>query len=340
MLTLGLETSCDETAVCLLKDRKEILSNIIYSSLSHHRRFGGIVPEIATRLHLEVINYVIEAGLRQAKVSYKDIGLICVTQGPGLPGALLVGVSCAKALGLALDIPVIAVNHLIAHIHAVFLEDEEPDYPFIALVVSGGHTCLVYVKDSLTYRLLGQTRDDACGEAFDKAAKILNLGYPGGPVIDKLAKKGNPKRIRFPRAYLGNSLDFSFSGLKTALLYYTEKARSSFKGKFSSTQICDIAASFQEAVVDVLIKKAIDACRSKKASSLVIGGGVSANSRLRERFLQEANLEGIEVYFPNRQLSLDNAAMVASLGYQMYRLGIRSRPDFTAIPGLKIGPIT
>lgn len=324
MNVLGIETSCDETSVSVVKDGRKILSNSVSSSLKFHKKYGGVVPEIASRMQLEIITEVADAAVREAGVSLKDIGLVSVTSGPGLLGSLLVGISFAKAASLSLNIPLLGINHVYSHIYANFLNGEAVQLPFVALVVSGGHTSLFYVRDFQKIEILGQTQDDACGEAFDKVAKILGLGYPGGPLIERLARQGNAKKIKFRCSGTKGQLDFSFSGIKTAVLYLVRHKRLSLAEKR------DIAASFQEIVFDTLIKKSLLACKFKKVNRLVIGGGVAANNRLREKFYEVAQDEGLNCYFPPTELCMDNAAMVAGLGYQLFKKGIRSGLDLTA----------
>ncbi len=323
MLTLGIETSCDETAASVVKDGERILSNVVSSSVHLHRKFGGVVPEIASRYHVEFMGYVLKKALREASVKYKDIDLIAVTQGPGLVGALLVGISFAKALSFALGVPLVGVNHLRAHIYATTMK-AKVKFPFIGVVLSGGHTNIFLVDDFDSLRLLGKTRDDAVGEAFDKVAKILKLGYPGGPVIERLAKRGNVRSIAFPQADLGDSLDFSLSGLKTAVLYYTKEN--------SKVKVADVAASFQETVVDMIVGKVLLGCRKSRLKRVVVGGGVSRNSRLRNKLKRQGAKCGIKVFFPQATLCLDNAAMIAGLGYQLYKRGVSSNLNLTAIP--------
>lgn len=341
MYVLGIETSCDETAAAVVKDGKKIFSNAVSSSLKFHKKYGGVVPEIAFRKQLETITQVVDSAVKEARIKLKDINLISVTNGPGLLGSLLVGISFAKSLSLSLNIPLLGLNHLNSHIYASFLKPQRRIYlPFVALVVSGGHTSLFYVKDFDRIELLGLTLDDACGEAFDKVAKILGLGYPGGPIIEKLAKKGNPRKIKFSCSGTKRPLDFSFSGIKTAVLYYVKKEstvsisqQSTEKRNYGLSDImdygliCDIAASFQESVIDTLIHKSLLACKSKKTKRLVLGGGVVANNRLRERFLEATRKNKIELYFPPKELCLDNAAMVAGLGYQLFKKGYKSDLD-------------
>ncbi|OGX24522.1 MAG: tRNA (adenosine(37)-N6)-threonylcarbamoyltransferase complex transferase subunit TsaD [Omnitrophica WOR_2 bacterium RIFCSPHIGHO2_02_FULL_45_21] len=327
MLSLGIETSCDETAASLVENGRVILSNVIASSLKLHRKHQGIIPEIASRAHIESISLVVEQALKEAGRKIIDIDLVCVTKGPGLIGSLLVGISFARGLSYALKKPLVGVDHLEAHLYASFLSNK-PAMPFMALakrkakplpcrliglVVSGGHTSLFLVKKGFTFKTLGATVDDAAGEAFDKVAKLLNLGYPGGPEIERIAKGGNPKAVKL--SCMGpEGLDFSFSGIKTAVLYKTQDTR-------HKTQNADMAASFQRAVVEALVEKSFSACARHKIKTLVIGGGVAANNYLRNRFNQEADLRNIKVYFPAPALSLDNAAMIAGLGYQLYKHG-------------------
>lgn len=309
MYTLGIETSCDETAAAVT-DNGRVLSNTVTSSVHLHSKYGGVVPEIASRFHLEYINSVLRESLKKAGVGLKDIKLIAVTKEPGLVGSLLVGISMARALSYSLSIPLIEVNHIIAHIYGNLLTHKDISFPLIGIVVSGGHTSIIRMQDVRKWRVLGQTQDDAAGEAFDKVAKILGLGYPGGPVIEKRARLGNPEKIKFPRTYLApDSLDFSFSGIKTSVLYYVRKVKD-----LTPEVINDICAGFQEAVCDMIAHKAVLAARKKKAASLVAGGGVIANKRLRQRLTEEGAKWGIKAYFPPMDLCLDNAAMVSALG--------------------------
>lgn len=325
MYVLGIETSCDETSASLVKDGSRILSNVVASSLNMHKKYGGIVPEIAFRKQLETITAVVDSAVKQARIKLKDIKIISVTKGPGLLGSLLVGISFAKAASYSLGVPLLGVNHLYAHIYSGLFNVKKPKFPFVALVVSGGHTSLFYVKDFAKIRLLGSTQDDACGESFDKVAKILGLGYPGGPLIEKLAKQGNSKKIKFSCSGTKGALDFSFSGIKTAVLYYVKK-----HAILPKELTADIAASFQEAVIDALIKKSVLACKLKKTGHLVVGGGVVANSRLREKLFRETKDKGINTYFPPKELCMDNAAMVAGLGYQLFRKGLSSDLSLSA----------
>lgn len=334
MLVLGIETSCDETAVSLVENGRKILSNVVSSSLHLHKIYGGVVPEIATRYHVELINFVLAEALDKAKARLRDIDMVAVVFGPGLVGALLIGISSAKVLSLCLNIPLVGINHLQAHLYAPLMRKQLPRFPFVGLVVSGGHTNLFYVKDFLNWKIIGRTCDDAAGEAFDKVAKILKLGYPGGPVIERIARKGNSQKIRFPRSYLEkNSLDFSFSGLKTAVLYYVKNNEPASK---RTNEQRDIAAGFQEAVVDILTEKAFKACLLKKVRHFVLGGGVAHNLRLRRVLAKRLKDHGIKVYFPQLSLCQDNAAMVAGLGYQLYRRGKVSNLGLEVQPNLKI----
>ncbi|MGD9014917.1 MAG: tRNA (adenosine(37)-N6)-threonylcarbamoyltransferase complex transferase subunit TsaD [Candidatus Omnitrophota bacterium] len=314
MLVLGIETSCDETAVSVVENGRHIRANVVSSSLNFHKRYKGVVPEIASRLQLESIVVVLADAIEQAGVSLKDIKLIAVTSHPGLSGSLLVGNCFARALGFAQGIPLIAVDHLQAHLYSGFFNRHKPNFPFVGLVVSGGHTSLFYLKSFTKIKLLGLTQDDACGEAFDKVATILGLGYPGGPLIEKLAKQGNRNRINFRCSNTQNPLNFSFSGIKTAVLYKVEKLKA--EGKNGAA---DVAASFQEAVIDALVDKTHLACKLKKANQLVIGGGVAANNRLREKFMQAAEANNLDIYFSPKEFCTDNAAMVAGLGYWLFK---------------------
>jgi N6-L-threonylcarbamoyladenine synthase len=320
---LGIETSCDETAASVVRDGETILSGEVSSSLRFHRKYGGVIPEIASRKQLETITRVADEAVRNAGVRLKDIDLVGVTSGPGLLGSLLIGISFAKSVSLSLGIPLLGVNHLYSHIYANFLDAKGVRFPFVALVVSGGHTSLFYVKDFDKIETLGQTQDDACGEAFDKVAKILGLGYPGGPLIEKLARTGDAKKIRFRCSETQEPLDFSFSGIKTAVLYLVRKEKGDdFKKR-------DIAASFQETVIDTLIKKSLAACRFKKTKRLAIAGGVAANGRLKEKFLSVADREGLECHFPPKSLCTDNASMVAGLACWLFKKGMRTSLDLT-----------
>lgn len=314
MLILGVETSCDETAAAVLKDG-DILSNVIYSQIEIHARYGGVVPELAGRSHLETIHTIISGSIDNAGVALSDIDLIAVTIGPGLVCSLLVGINTAKGIAYALNKPIIGVNHLEGHMLAIFLH-EKVEFPFMALIVSGGHTDLCRIDDFGRYRFLGRTRDDAAGECFDKVAKMMGLGYPGGPAIEKLALSGNPKAFPFPRAWLEKgSLDFSFSGLKTAVRNLLQKRR---EGKVAIAD-SDIAASFQEAVTDVLVGKLITSCEREGLKRAVVTGGVAANGYLRERAHSAAQAKGIECFYPRKDLCTDNAAMIACAGYYRFR---------------------
>ncbi|MBQ9365624.1 MAG: tRNA (adenosine(37)-N6)-threonylcarbamoyltransferase complex transferase subunit TsaD [Schwartzia sp.] len=331
ILTLAIESSCDETAAAVLRGERELLSNIISTQIPIHQKFGGVVPEIASRNHIVNVMPVIDEAIRAANVGLPDIGQVAVTYGPGLVGALLVGLSAAKALAFALDVPLIGVNHLEGHIFANFLSAAELEPPFMALVVSGGHTALVHVKDYNNFRMMGQTRDDAAGEAFDKVARVMGLPYPGGPEIDRLAKEGNPEAVDFPRALSekGN-YEFSFSGLKSAVLNYLNAQRM----KHAEINKADVAASFQRAVIDVLTEKAIDAMRKTKLDTLVLAGGVAANSGLEDRLRKAAEENGLNFYYPSKSLCTDNAAMIACRGYYMSMAGEVSNLYLNAVPNL------
>jgi N6-L-threonylcarbamoyladenine synthase len=321
LIVLGIESSCDETAAALVRDGNQILASVVASQEEVHHRFGGVVPELASRRHLESMIPVMRQALAQAGIGFAEIDGVAATQGPGLIGSLLVGFSFAKALAFALEVPWVGVNHLEGHIHALFLEAQPPPCPFVALLVSGGHTGLYHVRSQMRIERLGQTRDDAAGEAFDKVAKMLSLGYPGGVVIDRLARQGDPDRIRFPRPYLEkDSCDFSFSGIKTAVGRYLREHPDR-----GPEHVADIAAGFQEAVVDVLVHKLIRAARMKDCRRVSLAGGVAANSRLRARLRLDAGAERMDVYLPSLQLCGDNAAMVAALGYRLLAAGKRGR---------------
>ncbi len=323
MITLGIETSCDETSIAFLKNGKKILANVTASSVDEHRRFGGVVPEIAHRAHLETILPCLERAQRTAGVGLQSIDLIAVTQGPGLMGSLLVGLSAAKSLSLALQIPLIGVDHVLAHAYAALLSHKNLQFPYLALIVSGGHTLIIHMKTPGDFKVLGRTIDDAAGEAFDKVAKILGLRYPGGPEIDRLSQDQDTTRIKFSRPFLSkDSLDFSFSGIKTAVFYKTREIKNKRLLTLSvKRQVC---AGFQEAVCDVLVEKSLRAAQTHKLRTLVVGGGVSANSRLRHKLVAAASVRGLKVFFPSHELCQDNAAMVAALGTALYREGKRS----------------
>ena len=325
MLILGIETSCDETAASVVESGTKILSNVVSSSLRYHKRFGGVIPEIAARHHVENIDKVIVRSLYNASLAIKDIDVIAVTQGPGLVGALLSGIACAKAMAYSLNIPLVAVDHVKAHIYSSLMRRDAPGFPFIGLVISGGHTRLCLVEDFDLYITLGDTLDDAIGEAYDKVAKILGLGYPGGPEIDRLAKKGNPRAIKFTCRPVNGGLDFSFSGIKTAVLYYVK----SHERRATSDERRNIAASFQEAALQVIVNNSIKAMEKYKVKTLVIGGGVSANSRLRQMIAKESVFRNFKAYFPPLYLCSDNAAMIAGLGYRLYKKGVTADLDIT-----------
>jgi len=325
LIVLGIESSCDETAAAVVESGK-ILSNVIASQVKFHSPYGGVVPEIASRKHIEAIVPVIKQALSDAGLEMKDIQGVAVTRGPGLVGSLLIGLSTAKALAYALDIPLVGVNHLEGHIAAIFLGKRVPVFPFAALIVSGGHTNIYRVKSYRDFYLLGQTRDDAAGEAFDKGAKLLNLGYPGGVVIDKIAKDGNPRAVAFPRA-MKDSTDFSFSGLKTSLLTTLKK----LGRDFSAQELPDIVASYQEAIVDVLVDKTMRAAQENNLNQVVVCGGVAANSRLRQKFAAVASEKNIELFIPPTILCTDNAAMIAAIGEIMLKDGRSDGLDLNAI---------
>jgi N6-L-threonylcarbamoyladenine synthase len=334
MYTLGIETSCDETAAAVLRDNI-VLSSIVSSQVKLHEKYGGVVPELASREHLKNIMPVIREALTKASVQLEDIGLVAATYTPGLIGALLVGVSTAKAIAYAQGIPFIGVHHGEGHILAAHLEDPGIGYPYLALLVSGGHTALYHVKGLGDYGLLGQTRDDAAGEAYDKVSKLLNLPYPGGPVIDKLAQEGNPLAVHFPRSRQ-EGYDFSFSGLKTAVRNHIYLFKSKDKGLDPALNIRDVAASFQAAVVDTLVEKTMLAAEETGVDKIVVAGGVAANSSLRNRMKQEANKRGMTLYLPGMDLCIDNAAMIALAGYLHHQKGETSSLDLNPRPSMPL----
>ena len=334
VLILAIESSCDETAAAVVKNGREVLSNVIFSQIELHKLYGGVVPEIASRKHIEKINQVIGEALSEAKMELSDMTAIAVTYGPGLVGALLVGVSAAKAISFASGLPLVGVHHIEGHISANYIENKDLEPPFLCLVVSGGHTHLVVVKDYGEYEIIGRTRDDAAGEAFDKVARAIGLGYPGGPKIDKLAKEGNPDAIHFPRARVEESAyDFSFSGLKSAVLNYLNSCEMKGEG----VNRADVAASFQKAVIDVLVGHALAAAEDYHIKKFAIAGGVASNSSLRSAFEAECKARGIAFYHPSPILCTDNAAMIGAAGYYEYQKGVRSGLDLNAQPNLKLG---
>ena len=331
---LGIESSCDETAAAVVRNGRELLSNVISSQIDTHTKFGGVVPEVASRKHIEVVNSVVEEALEKSGMTLDDIDAIGVTYGPGLVGALLVGLQYAKGLSYSTNKPLIGVNHIEGHISANFIEHKELQPPFVCLVVSGGHTFIVNMEDYGKFEVLGQTRDDAAGEAYDKTARAIGLGYPGGPKIDKISKEGNENAIKFPKAnFHEDTLDFSFSGVKSAVLNYINNA--SMKGE--TINRADVAASFQKAVVDVLVENVMTACKKKNVDKIVVAGGVASNSKLRYRLIEEGNKRNINVLFPSPILCTDNAAMIASAAYFEFLKGNVASLDLNAKPNLKLG---
>lgn len=335
MLVLGIETSCDETSAAVV-DEGVVKSNVISSQLVH-AKYGGVVPELASRAHQRLIIEVVEEALAKADVSKHQIQGVAATQGPGLVGALLVGLNFGKALAYGLRVPFIGVNHMEGHLYSNLLLPEKPSYPFISLIVSGGHSMLVLVTASFEHRLLGQTRDDAAGEAFDKVAKMLGLGYPGGPIVDKLASEGNPGAIRFPRTYLEeNSYDFSFSGIKTAVLYYLRDHGLTQPGAVSDGLLPDICASFQMSVVEVLVAKTIAAAKQFGVKDVTIAGGVSANSQLRSMMKEACSRNGFRLFYPPIEYCMDNGAMIAFVGWMKLQRGITSSMELSAVANLEL----
>lgn len=331
---LAIETSCDETAAAVVRDGREVLSNIISSQIDLHTLYGGVVPEIASRKHIEKINQVAGQALHEAGRNLSDMDAIAVTYGPGLVGALLVGVSAAKAMSFASGIPLVGVHHIEGHISANYIENKELEPPFVCLVVSGGHSHLVVVRDYGEYEILGRTRDDAAGEAFDKVARAIGLGYPGGPKIDKVSRQGNPDAIQFPRAKVADAVyDFSFSGLKSAVLNYLNSC------EMKGIPVCqaDVAASFQKAVVDVLVEHSLMAVEESGIDKFAIAGGVASNQALREALAEACRQKGVAFYRPSPILCTDNAAMIGAAAYYEYQKGVRHGYDLNAVPNLKLG---
>ena len=328
MRILGIETSCDETAAAVVVDGTQVVSSVVASQVDLHARYGGVVPEVASRAHVETLMPVVAQALVEAGVAGADIDAVAATVGPGLIGSLLVGVSAAKSLALVWDVPFVAVNHLEAHLYAAFLEEPAMDLPLVVLLVSGGHTMLISMEGHGQYRLLGQTLDDAAGEAFDKVARFLDLGYPGGPLIDRLSLDGDPRAIAFPRPMLNDGLDFSFSGLKTAVVNYVRK--------HPDVGAADVAASFQQAVVDVLVTKARRAANEIGARGICLAGGVAANSQLRMRTLDVCEEDSLHAFIPSRSMCTDNAAMIAAAGYYCWQRDGASPIDTGANPNMRL----
>lgn len=327
-LVLGIETSCDETAASVVADGTRVISDVVASQVEFHRRFGGVVPEIASRKHLELVNAVVEQAMGEAGLALADLAAIAVTEGPGLVGALLVGMATAKGLGWVADLDVVGVNHIEAHIYANFMEHPDLAPPFVCLVVSGGHTSLVYVPSLGRYEIMGSTLDDAAGEAYDKIAAFLGLGYPGGPAIDALSDQGDAEAIRFPRAMIATpDYDFSLSGLKTAVLNYVKKERAAGR----QISVPDVAAGFQAATVDVQVHKLIRAAKEKGVAAVALSGGVACNTRLRRQLAAEAEGQGLRLYYPSPRLCTDNATMIAGLGFHKWKEGrfldLDAQPD-------------
>ena len=328
-VVLGIETSCDETAVSVVMGGSDVLSSVVSSQLDEHARFGGVVPEIASRAHLEALPQVTAEALARAGIDYPRVDAIAATIGPGLVGALLVGVSAAKAMALTLGVPFVGVNHLEAHLYAALLDDPNVEFPMLFVLVSGGHTLLVEMRDIHSYRVIGQTIDDAVGEAFDKVARFLGLPYPGGPAVDRAAQRGNEESVKFPRAMMNEGLDLSFSGVKTSVINHVRA--------HPDVATEDVAASFQRAVVDVLVHKARRAAREIEARTIALGGGVAANSLLRAEMTSAASADGLSIVLPSREMCTDNAAMIASAGWYRLARGETTGLDAGANPNLKLG---
>lgn len=331
---LAIESSCDETAAAVVKNGREVLSNIISSQIALHTKYGGVVPEIASRKHMERINQVIKEALSEAGRKLSDMDAVAVTYGPGLVGALLVGVAEAKAIAYAAKLPLVGVHHIEGHVSANYIENKDWEPPFLCLIVSGGHTHLVLVKDYGEYEIIGRTHDDAAGESFDKVARAIGLGYPGGPKIDRLAKEGNPRAISFPRAHIdGAAFDFSFSGVKSAVLNYLNSCAM----KQEEINRADVAASFQEAVVEVLVSRTVDAAEKYGMKRVAMAGGVASNSALRAAMKQACGKAGLELMYPSPVYCTDNAAMIGAAAYYEYKKGVRHGLDLNAVPNLMIG---
>lgn len=334
IIILGIETSCDETSAAVIKNGQEILANIISSQIEIHKKYGGVVPEIASRHHVQLINSVIEQAMQEAGLNFSDLSAVAVTYGPGLVGALLVGLSAAKAIAYGHNLPLVGVNHMEGHICANFLVKPDLLLPAICLVVSGGHTEIIYFNQPGEYELLGSTRDDAAGEAFDKIARAIGLGYPGGPLIDKLAQQGDIHAHSFPKGLAKeDTLDFSFSGVKSAVLNYLNQ----YKGEKNKKWLADLSASFQNSIVEVLIEKTVKAAQMKQVKQILLAGGVASNSALREKISLEASKLGIDLVYPPPVLCTDNAAMIACAGYFNYKKGKRASLYLNAFPSLELG---
>lgn len=333
LVTMAIESSCDETSVAILLEGREVLSNIIASQIKVHEVFGGVVPEIASRHHLDNINRVTDEAMKEAGITMEEVDLIGVTCGPGLVGALLIGLATAKAFAFAAGKPLVGVHHIQGHISANYIEHQDLEPPFMALVISGGHTSIVEVTDYNQCHVLGGTRDDAAGEAFDKVARVLGLGYPGGPLIDKIAREGNPQAISFKRVFLEkDSLDFSFSGIKTGVLNYLNGEKQAGR----EVNRADVAASFQQAVLDVIVAKTVHAAVKMNKDKIVLAGGVAANSRLREMMTEACEKEGIRLYAPSPVLCTDNAAMIGCAAYYLYKAGMTHDLTLDADPNLPL----
>lgn len=333
IIILAVETSCDETAAAVVKNGLDVLSNVVASQIDWHRKYGGVVPEIASRKHLEFINPVIEEALREAEIDFADIDAVAATYGPGLVGGLLVGLSAAKALAYVLRKPFIGINHIAGHIYANFISNKKIEPPVVCLTISGGHTDLLYFEELGSYQILGRTQDDAAGEAFDKVARVLKIGYPGGPAIEKLSKEGNPQAVNFPRPFINDDgYDFSFSGLKTAVINYLHNKEQ----KGEDINKADVAASFQQAVIDIMTAKIIQAVENNPVNSVILSGGVAANKTLRSQLKDKLQKKGLPLYTPSLKLCTDNAAMIGSVAYFQYQKGNFSPLTLNAKANLKL----
>lgn len=335
MLIMGIESSCDETAASIVKDGVEVLSNVVISQIKSHAKYGGVVPEVASRKHTENISYVLDKCFSDAGITYKDLDAVAVSHQPGLFGALIVGVTAAKTISYVADVPFIGVNHVLGHVYGNYLSDKKPEFPYISLIVSGGHTFIAKVTGHYDYEIIGRTKDDAAGEAYDKVARLMGLGYPGGPIVDSLAVEGDPSKFVFPRALDGVGYDFSFSGVKTAVINRVHDLTDD-PFTLSKETVCDICAGFQDSVVDILVRKTIAAAKEFGMDKVLLAGGVSANKGLRKRFEEVTSKEGYDLYIPEFKYCTDNAAMIASAGYFKYKNGETDNLDLKINPNFSV----